>query len=353
MFTTDSTIIDLKIKERDLYKAIFSMNFHQVATPELGVAEARFYIFFFREESKLSAFIVLFMPHSERRVYYTYSSNPFPETELPKVEDIARAFGEDMGFFLDEKSFAAASTAEKNLWIDAQPLFGFKTPEELKLAEALRKPETTAAPEGVQPPAQAGAADEVKSAIGEAPVAQPVPAAQASYQQAPGQPLTPLPSAAPVYYQPAPATQTAQPVPAPPAYYQPVVPPPIAQPAPAAPGYYQPAPAVPAAPQRAPQPISQKEIEIEPQVEAEAEEELDARQSRRKSAAAPRSPAEKMETTGAVPRTMRNPDKEEPRPQARKNPLPASKQTFKKETRGDIGVVGREMEALARLMASF
>ena len=103
MFTTDPTIVELKIKERNLYKAIFSMNFHQVATPELGVDEARFYMFFFREGDKFSAYIVLYMPNSERRVYYTYSSNPFPEADLPMVEDVARAFGEDMGFFLDEK----------------------------------------------------------------------------------------------------------------------------------------------------------------------------------------------------------------------------------------------------------
>jgi hypothetical protein len=38
---------------------------------------------------------------------------------------------------------------------------------------------------------------------------------------------------------------------------------------------------------------------------------------------------------------------------AQKSTPPAPKQPVKKETRGAIGVVGREMEALARLMASF
>ncbi len=328
------------------------MNFHQVATPELGVAEARFYIFIFREGDKLSAYIVLYMPNSERRVYYTYSSNPFPEHDLSNVEDIARAFGEDMGFFLDEKSFAAASIAEKNLWIDEQPLFGFKTPKELELADAVRKSEATAAPEAEQPPTPSGAAVEAKSAIPEAPapLAQPIPAAPV-YQQVPEQSPPPLPQAAPVYYQPVPAAPTPQPTPPPPAYYQPVPPPPIAQPAPTVP-VYQPVPVAPVTPQIPPQPISQKEVEIESQVEAEAEEEVDTRPLRRKSAAV-QPPAEKLKAAVAVPRTARNPNKEEHPSPALKNPLPASKQMLKKKTREVLGVVGREMEALARLMASF
>jgi hypothetical protein len=313
------------------------MNFHQVATPELGVDEARFYIFFFREGDKLSAYIVLYMPNSERRVYYSYSSNPFPEADLSNVEDIARAFGEDMGFFLDEKSFAASSIAEKNRWIDEQPLFGFKSPKELELADALQKSEATAAPEAEQPPAPAGAADEVKSAIPEAP-------APSFVQTAPPAPVP----------QPLPAAPTAQPVPPPPSYYQPVPPPPITQPAPTAP-VYQPAPVAPVAPQIPAQPVYQKEVEIESQVEAEAEaeeEEVDTRPLRRKSAAV-QPPAEKLKAAVAVPRTALNPNKEEPHAPALKNPIPAHRQILKKETREVLGVVGREMEALARLMASF
>jgi hypothetical protein len=385
MFTTDPTIVDLKIKERNLYKAIFSMNFHQVATPELGVDEARFYIFFFREGDKLAAYIVLYMPNSERRVYYTYSSNPFPEADLPMVQDIARAFGEDMGFFLDEKSFASSSIAEKNLWIDEQPLFGFKTPEELELADAVRMSETAAVPAAEQPPAPAVAVEERASTITAAPAppvaqptplapeyqpapaapaAQPIPAAPV-YEQTPAPPVPPTPPAAPVYYQPAPPAPTAQPTPAAPVYYQPAPAAPTAQPAapvaqptPATPVYYQPvrpAPIVqptPAAPQAPSQPMHQKEIEIEPQVEVE--EEADERPPRQKNAAVPRSSTEKVKAAGAAPRTARpvksNPVEEEPHA-AQKTPAP--KQQMKKETRGAVGVVGREMEALARLMASF
>jgi hypothetical protein len=426
MFTTDPTIVDLKIKERNLYKAIFSMNFHQVATPELGVDEARFYLFIFREGSKFSAYIVLYMPNSGRRAYYTHSSNPFPEADLPMVEDVARAFGEEMGFFLDEKSFASASSVEKNLWIDEQPLFGFKTPEEQALADALRMSETTAAPAAEQPTAPAGAAGKVASTIPEAPApppaaqpipaapeyqptpwapaAQPIPAAPI-YPQAPAQPVPAAPPAAPVYYQPAPAAPIAQPAPAAPvqyqptpaaptaqpapaapvhyqptpaaptvqpapAYYQPAPPAqpapaapvsyrpepaaPAAQPAPPAPVYYQPAPTSPPAAQTPPQPRFQKEIEIEPQVEVE--EEVDVRPPRQKSSVAPRSSMEKGKAPGAAPRTARpmQPNlMEGEQHTAQKNTPPVPKQAVKKETRGAVGVVGREMEALARLMASF
>ena len=357
MFTTDPTIVDLKIKERNLHKAIFSMNFHQIATPELGVDEARCYIFFFRERDKFSAYIVLYMPHSERRLYYTYSSNPFPEADLPKVEEVARAFGEEMGFFLDEKSFASSSSAEKNLWIDEQPLFGFKTPEELALAEAVRMAETAAALEAEQPPAPTVVADIITEAPAP-PVAKPMPEAR-EYQPPPAAPAAqPIP-AAPVYYQPAPTAPPAQPPAAPvyyqpapaPVYYQPAPPAPAAQP-PAAPVYYQPAPPAPAAPQAPPQPRYQKEIELEPQIEVEVE--VDVRPPRQKSAAVPRSSTEKAKATGAAPRTARpvqsNPLEEEHRAVQK---TPAPKQQVKKETRGAADLVSREMEALARLMASF
>ena len=269
MFTTDTTIVDLRIKERNLYKAIFSMNFHQVAIPELGVEEARCYIFFFREGDKFSAYIVLYIPHTGRRLYYTYSSNPFPEADLPLVEDVARAFGEDMGFFLDEKSFASSSTAEKNLWIDEQPLFGLKAPEEH--AVSVPSAETTTEPAAEQPAPAASA--------------QPTPAAQA-----------------------VPQSQT--------------------------------------------QPMHNREIEMEPQIEDDVEEEAHA--PRQKSPAVPRPSMEKTTAAGTAPQTARavkaSPLEEEYRASLKP---PTPKQQVKKESRVAIGVVGREMEALARLMASF
>ena len=281
------------------------------------------------------------------------------------VQDLARAFGEEMGFFLDEKSFASSSIAEKNLWIDEQPIFGFKTPEELQLADALRMSETKAAPAAEKTPTPPVAADEVKSTIPEAPApvaqptplapeyqpvpvapaAQPIPAAPV-YEQAPTQPVSTTPPAAPpVYYQPAPPAPIAPPTPAAPVYYQPAPPAPIAPPTPAAPVYYQPAPPapteqptpapaaskaqptqkaqpIPAAPaktQPAPQTPShrmyQKEVEVEPQIEVEVE--VDAPPPSLKTAAVPRSTAEKGKASGATSRTappvQSNPLEEEQR----------------------------------------
>jgi len=65
---------------------------------------------------------------------------------------------------------------------------------------------------------------------------------------------------------------------------------------------------------------------------------------------------EKGKAPGAAPRTARpvQPDLTEGEQHtAQKNTPPVPKQAVKKETRGAAGVVGREMEALARLMASF
>jgi hypothetical protein len=88
----------------------------------------------------------------------------------------------------------------------------------------------------------------------------------------------------------------------------------------------------------------------------EVEEEVDVRPSRQKSSVAPRSSMEKGKAPGAAPRTARpmQPDlREGEQHTAQKNTPPVPKQAVKKETRGAVEVVGREMEALARLMASF
>ena len=49
MFTIDQNITDLKIKERRILKILFSMNIHQVASPEMILEEARSYVLFFGE----------------------------------------------------------------------------------------------------------------------------------------------------------------------------------------------------------------------------------------------------------------------------------------------------------------
>ncbi len=48
MFTIDTDIKDLNVRERNMMKAFFSMNNHQVATPEMMSEEARSYVIFFQ-----------------------------------------------------------------------------------------------------------------------------------------------------------------------------------------------------------------------------------------------------------------------------------------------------------------
>jgi hypothetical protein len=86
----------------------------------------------------------------------------------------------------------------------------------------------------------------------------------------------------------------------------------------------------------------------------EVEVEVDAPPTRQKSPAVPRSAIEKPKAAGAAPKAVRqaqeNPREEEQRV-AQKPQAP--KPQLKKELSGTVGVVGRELEALARLMASF
>lgn len=126
MFTADPNITDLNVQGRNIVKVLFSMNIPQVATPELAVEDAKCYIFFFREGSRLSTFIVLYLPRTNRRFYYSYSSNPFPEESMPEVEDEARRFAEDMGFLLDELYFSDISPEQQKRWIDEQDIFSRK-----------------------------------------------------------------------------------------------------------------------------------------------------------------------------------------------------------------------------------
>ena len=109
MFTIDTNITDLKIKERNLYKVLFSMNIHQVATPELSAEDAKSYVFFFREGGRYLSYIGLHFLRTDRKMYYSHSANPFSESELPAVEDEARSFAEDMGAMLDELGLAKMS----------------------------------------------------------------------------------------------------------------------------------------------------------------------------------------------------------------------------------------------------
>ncbi len=155
MFTIDTNITDLKVKERNLFKVFFSMNVHQVATPEMSAEDAKSYVFFFREGGKYLSYIGLYFLHSDRRLYYSHSSNPFLEAQYAEVESEARSFAEDLGAVLDELDLTKMSDTEKDLWLDEQDIFSTKKKEdELPAAESADQPRSVE-PSSVVPSAQA------------------------------------------------------------------------------------------------------------------------------------------------------------------------------------------------------
>lgn len=166
MFVIDTKITELKIKERSLYKVFFSMNIHQVATPELSAEDAKSYVFFFREGGRYVSYIGLHFVRTDRKLYYSHSANPFSESELPEVEDEARSFAEGMGAMLDELGLAKMSDMEKDRWIDEQDIFSLK-----------KKADEQPAAAGV---AQHRQAEESAPAVQPAPAPQPAPAVQSA-----------------------------------------------------------------------------------------------------------------------------------------------------------------------------
>ncbi|NTW65912.1 MAG: hypothetical protein HGB21_06315 [Nitrospirae bacterium] len=199
MFTINTSLTDLKVKERNIYKMLYSMNSPQVATPELGVEEARCYILFFSEGQNLSAYIGLYLPGTDRKIFYAYTSNPFPFEAVPEVEVEATGFAEDMGFLLDEISVSGMSLDDRNRWIEEQYIFGYKKPElenaavEVKEEEkvepvAATQEEAPAAPPKTEP--QATPAPAEPAAAPPAPAAAPMPASIPS--SAPETPAVPV-----------------------------------------------------------------------------------------------------------------------------------------------------------------
>lgn len=156
MFTADPGITELNIRERVIFKALFSMNIHEVATPELSTEDARCYFFLFRDNGRFSAYAALYLPRTDRRFFYSYSSNPFYDESVAEVLDEARKFAEDMGFLMDEINVSAMSAEDKNRWIDEQGIFSAKKQAEPKPpAQALQTTQTPleSAP-GPVPPAE-------------------------------------------------------------------------------------------------------------------------------------------------------------------------------------------------------
>lgn len=226
MFTITPSLTDLKVKERNIYKMLYSMNSPQVATPELSVEEARCYVLFFSEGPNLSAYIGLYLPRIDRKIFYAYTSNPFPFEAAPDVEFEATGFAEDMGFLLDEISVSGMQADDRNRWIEEQYIFGYKKPDlaedivtvttEEKVRSALtEKEEAREAQAKAEKAAQAAPAKPVEPSP--APKVEPVtppepaqhqpqaqPQQQAVPQAQPQPPIQPQPQAQPPYQQPVP-----------------------------------------------------------------------------------------------------------------------------------------------------
>ncbi len=299
MFTIDTNITDLKIEERNLYKVLFSVNIHQVATPELSAEDAKSYVFFFREGGKYVSYIGLHFLRADRKIYYRHSANPFSESELPVVEDEAQSFAEDMGAMLDELALAKMSDMEKDRWIDEQDIFSSKkkTDEQAAVAGIAQLREEQSAP--VVPPA---------------PVEQPVPA-----------PASVQPPPAP---EPAPEILSAPPEESAPA--QPVS---------------QPEPIVQAIPEPGSALAEQSQVWAPVQSPAQT-------RSQRKQAAKPRQSADRPKI--AAPVSDPQPSVNNLMEQAVKAGIvKAPKQPLKKDILSSSGVMSRDKEALARLLASF
>lgn len=296
MFTIDTKITDLKIKERDLYKVFFSMNIHQVATPELSAEDAKSYVFFFREDGRYLSYIGLYILRTDRKLYYSHSANPFSESQLPEIESEALSFAEDMGVMLDELGLAKMSDLEKDRWIDEQDIFSTKRP----VAEQ---------------PADAGV-DQPPPVEQSAPVAQPTSDAQPV--SAPAAPLAPTENA--VSVQPAPAPQPVPAVPsAPTEKISPVLQSPVLRPEPAAQSMPEPAPA----------PSEQSKVQAPVQSRVLS-------QPQRKPAVVSSQSADDVMKQAVKAGIVREP-----------------KQPLKKDTLRSAGVTSRDKEALARLLASF
>jgi hypothetical protein len=196
MFIVDPAITDLEVKEKSMLRVLFSMNTHQVATPEMNLEEARSYVIFCREGGgKMSAYIGLHLLDTNRMLFYTHSSNPFPEEDMNAVDEEARGFAEGLGAMLDEIDVTKMSLEEKNHWIDDQAVFNLKKKIQAQPAEQTA---STATESSEQPTTSAAPAVSVSTASD----AQPAAAAQPPESAAPAVSLSTASDA-----QPAPAAQ--------------------------------------------------------------------------------------------------------------------------------------------------
>lgn len=179
MFTIDEKITEGDLKERNLFKAFFSMNTHQVATPEMSLEEARSYVFIFHEGRKrLSAYIGIHLLITDRKLFYVQSANPFLEDEVEEIEEEALTFAESLGAMLDEVDLTDLSDSEKQRWIKDQGIFAQKKEAETPAAAPVPEPQ----PEEIAP-MQAAAPVQPVPVQQPAPVVTPQPEAQIQHPQ--------------------------------------------------------------------------------------------------------------------------------------------------------------------------
>jgi hypothetical protein len=192
MFTLDTKITDLNVKEKNIRKVFFSMNIHKVATPEMMLEEAKSYALFFREsKGKFSAYIALHLLSTNRRLYYSHSDNPFFDDRMEEMEEEAYAFAESLGAMLDEIDFTKLSDAEQDRWIDEQEIFSKKTSPLDALSESQPIAQAQQAAQTVQQPStQAQPESQAPSILPVSHAEQPVPA-QPIAQVQPPTPVTP------------------------------------------------------------------------------------------------------------------------------------------------------------------
>ncbi len=203
MFTVDTTITDLKAKEKSMLKVLFSMNTHQVATPEMNLEEVRSYVIFCREGGgRISAYIGLHLLDTDRRLFYPHSANPFPEKDMDAVDEEARGFAEGLGAMLDEIDITKMSPEERTHWIDDQAIFNITKQTEAKPAEQTAPPAARSLEEPAAPASrpQETAAPAVPEAA--ASITPPSPAAQPEGTAAPA-----IPESAASVTPPSPAAQ--------------------------------------------------------------------------------------------------------------------------------------------------
>ena len=195
MFTIDPTITDLKVKEKSMLKVLFSMNTHQVATPEMNLEEVRSYVIFCREDAgKISAYIALHLLDTNRGFFYPHSSNPFPEENMNAVDEEARGFAEGLGAMLDEIDITKMTSEEKDHWIDDQAIFNLTKQIEARPAEQTAAPATGSLEQPAAPPDQPQDAAVPAVPVSTGSAAQPAPPAQPQEADAPATPMYTIPA---------------------------------------------------------------------------------------------------------------------------------------------------------------